>query len=917
MVRSGLAELAVEVLHNSGDDTNPDWLVGSGYVVRDNLVLTAAHTVGINGELLVRFAGADEKPARLCRFPDGRPALDEGLDLALVEISGQVPLGPPVGFVRLDLDPPPGAPNVGGCWGIGFPWLQEKRRDRRAKPVRESRRLDGYLPAGEGMVEHLATLRVQDAPADIPIGDLQGTPWEGISGTVVFAGELAVGVVLEHHRRGGINSLTLMPIARLDELDNAGSWWELLGVDDPQALAVLPERGQVTDSGFHAQLTHHAEAMLRDERYQQWMVPGPDGPVVRAVQPHATRYRGPAAKAEPLLHLLAGSAPKIRVVLLGAPGGGKTTALELFGCNLLRGPRNTIASQERPLPILVNLRDYAGEPSLLPVIRNALRQHGVLKPSEQETELLLDYYNCVVLLDGLNEIGSGKRENIVTAINRLTAAHPESGIVASCRITDFEDFESSLTAFQLLRLTEWQPDQIVQFLAKFANCGAEGLTDDLDRLDDPSILSNPFILSLVARLGRKIDPHMQQVDILREYVHGERVLGSVPTRNGLRQKLLPTARRVAYAIRQNYQRKLSINNIFAEIEAERGMRGYEFEEMFAALHQAGLVISNDEDGWFRYEYLEEFLSAELMADRLSKEEVVRLAADIEWRQAVSLYFSMTGLSMVELEGFLGPEVDRWVRHRAASLLGERGDPRLDSMVRVPGGRFILGRDGGPPEEGPAHFITLGPFDIDKFPVTNIQYAQFLANTGRESPAHWIAGHLPPGTDNQPVTNVSWEDALEYATWAHKRLPTEAEWEKAASWAEDERKFHWPWGDQFDPARLNSDTSSRFWFGSPTPVGIYAHGASRYGLLDMCGNVWEWTSSAFKPYPYDPNDGREDHGYSRRRVLRGGSWRSTSPYFLTVTKRDAFVPSASLGGNVGFRCARDAKSGVLLSWTRKR
>src|SRR6266487_3004298 len=225
MARFGVAERAVEVLHNSGDDTNPDWSVGSGYVVRENLVLTAAHTVGTHGELLVRFAGTDEKPARLCRFPDGQSVMDEGLDLALVEMTGQVPPRPPVGFVRLDLDPPPGAPNVDGCWGIGFPWLQEKRRDRRAKPVRESRRLDGYLPSGEGMVEHLATLRVQDAPVEIPAGDLQGTPWEGISGTVVFAGGLAAGVVLEHHRRGGMNSLTLMPIARLDELDNAASWW--------------------------------------------------------------------------------------------------------------------------------------------------------------------------------------------------------------------------------------------------------------------------------------------------------------------------------------------------------------------------------------------------------------------------------------------------------------------------------------------------------------------------------------------------------------------------------------------------------------------------------------------------------------------------------------------------------------------
>src|ERR1700722_9363706 len=115
MTRFGVAERAVEGLHNSGDDTSPDWSVGSGYVIRGNLVLTAAHTVGTHGELLVRFAGTGEKHARVCRFPDGRPAMDDGLDLALVEITEQVPPCPAVGFVRLDLDPAPGAPNVDGC----------------------------------------------------------------------------------------------------------------------------------------------------------------------------------------------------------------------------------------------------------------------------------------------------------------------------------------------------------------------------------------------------------------------------------------------------------------------------------------------------------------------------------------------------------------------------------------------------------------------------------------------------------------------------------------------------------------------------------------------------------------------------------------------------------------------------------
>jgi formylglycine-generating enzyme required for sulfatase activity/energy-coupling factor transporter ATP-binding protein EcfA2 len=899
----------VALIRYVAPDSTPS--VGSGLLVDERVVLTADHVAEGSGHL-VEFGGGTREVVTVLR--SGTP----DVDLALLSLRDPVEIIGRMAFARVDRSR---VDRVSECVAVGFPRWKKDGNQRRSAQV------DGLVPTAEGLESTadsglqigLLTLvgnRIPGAP-EIPVGTLTDktmNPWGGMSGAGVVASDMVIGVVRSHNLAAGGQSLTITPLTALDRLPSElrQQFWDSLGVPDPGLLPALPAAiarpGPVAGSGFRDQLARHAEGMLRDERYRQWTVAGPDGPVARAVQPRAMLYRGSSAAPEPLLQVLARSALPMRVVLLGEPGGGKTTALELFSCDLLRGSKNAIASQARPLPILINVHNYAGESSLLPLIRDALRQYGVLKLSEAETELLLDHYNCAILLDGLNEVGSGSRSAIGRALNRLATGHPEASIVASCRITDFGDFESDLTGFEILKLAEWRPDQIAQFLAMFADGSAYVSVSELDRLDDPSILSNPFLLSLVTRLGRRIDLHMQRVDVLREYVRGERVVGKVSTHSGVRQKLLPTARRVAYAIQQNRQRKLSIDNIFAEIEAERGARGYNSEEMFSALHQAGLLTSDLQDGWFRYEYLEEFFSAELMADRLNQEEVVRLAADIGWRQTISLYFSMAELSAAELEGFLGPDVDRWIRYRAATLLGERGDPRLDSMVRVPGGHFILGRDDGPTDEGPAHCITLGTFEIDKFPVTNIQYARFLANSGRESPPHWTASGFPSGTANQPVTNVSWEDALAYADWANKRLPTEAEWEKAASWADDERKFRWPWGDQFDPARLNSDTSSRFWIGDTTPVGIYAHGASRYGALDMCGNVWEWTSSVFKPYPYDPYDGREENGDTGRRVLRGGSWRSTSPEFLTVTKRDAFTPSASWGGNVGFRCVGDAISG---------
>jgi formylglycine-generating enzyme required for sulfatase activity len=891
--------------------------VGSGLLTDERVVLTADHVAEGSGHR-VEFDGGTRDVLTALR--SGTP----DVDLALLTLRDPVAGIGPAAFARVDRGR---VDRVSDCVAVGFP------RWRKDGDQRRSAQVDGLVPTAEGLESTadaglragLLTLvgnRIPGAPA-IPVGtlgDKAASAWGGMSGACVVARDMVIGVVRSHNLAAGGQSLTITPLTALGRLppDLRQRFWAALGVPDPGRLPALPVAAAgpepVASAGFAARLARHAAAMLADERYRQWTAPGTGGPAAGAVPPRAVPYRGSAARPEPLLARLARPEPPARVVLLGEPGGGKTTALELFACDLLRASPGAAASPPRPLPVLVNLHDYAGEPSLLPLIRDALRQYGVLQLSEPETESLLDQHSCVILLDGLNEVGSERREKVVIAVNRLATAHPEAGIVASCRITDFGDFETDLTTFEYLRLAEWQPDQTIQFLVAFAEDGARDLIGELDRLDDPTVLSNPFLLSLVTRLGHKIDPHTRRVDVLREYVRGDRVTGKVPAQHGIRQKLLPTARRVAYATQRTSQRKLPVDDILAEIAAERGARDYTPYAMFTALHQAGLLTSDDEDGWFRYEYLAEFLAAELMAGRLSPEEVVKLAAEPGWRQAVSLYFSMANLSAAELGGFLAPEVDRWVRQRAATLLGEHGDSRLDSMVLVPGGPFTLGRDDGPPEEGPAHRVTLGAFEIDKFPVTNVQYARFLADSRREPPPHWAANRVPRGTANQPVTNVSWEDALAYAAWAGKRLPAEAEWEKAASWAADERKSRWPWGDQFDPARLNSDTSSRFWVGDATPVGIYPHGASRYGVLDMSGNVWEWTSSLFKPYPYDPHDGREERDGTGRRVLRGGSWRSTSPEFLTVTKRDAFTPSASLGGNVGFRCARDAASGDDLHGT---
>jgi formylglycine-generating enzyme required for sulfatase activity len=207
-----------------------------------------------------------------------------------------------------------------------------------------------------------------------------------------------------------------------------------------------------------------------------------------------------------------------------------------------------------------------------------------------------------------------------------------------------------------------------------------------------------------------------------------------------------------------------------------------------------------------------------------------------------------------------------IRSRAGSILGALGDPRdLDEMVAVPEGTFIMGK------ERTRHKVNIHAFRIAKYPVTNHQYAQFIAATGHEPPSHWRGKTPPREIYNHPVVNVSWYDAREYCAWLSTvrgeivRLPTEAEWEKAARGA-DGREY--PWGTAPEPNRANYGGS----IGDTSAAGCFPTGASPYGCEDMAGNVWEWTSSIYKPYPYDSMDEPEDSGAGGKRTLRGGAWR---------------------------------------------
>ncbi len=228
------------------------------------------------------------------------------------------------------------------------------------------------------------------------------------------------------------------------------------------------------------------------------------------------------------------------------------------------------------------------------------------------------------------------------------------------------------------------------------------------------------------------------------------------------------------------------------------------------------------------------------------------------------------------------------------------------MIKIPAGEFVRGTNNRLPDEGPQHKVTLPTFLIDKFEVTNLQYKKFLDATRRGAPDHFVNGQIPDGKADHPVVFVTWHDAKAYCEWAGKRLPNDKEWEKAARGL-DGRTF--PWGEVFDINKVNSPVrwGNLNLIGDTTPVGAFEGGKSPFGLYDVSGNVWEWTSSNYEQYPGNTRPSENYNG--NYKVLKGGSWWDCSFYQCGISaplyNRSFFHPMTK-NNSFGFRCAKDAK-----------
>ncbi len=243
------------------------------------------------------------------------------------------------------------------------------------------------------------------------------------------------------------------------------------------------------------------------------------------------------------------------------------------------------------------------------------------------------------------------------------------------------------------------------------------------------------------------------------------------------------------------------------------------------------------------------------------------------------------------------------------LTSELIDSKGVSMRLIPAGEFTMGSDDDNDSRNQSHSVYLDAFYMDVYEVTNASYAECVAAHACEPP-HYARTDFRPAYfgdshyDDFPVIYVDWTMAGTYCEWRNARLPTEAEWEKAAR-GTDKRSY--PWGEGISCAQANfdgdPDDPATFCVGDTSKVGSYESGMSPYGLYDMAGNVFEWVSSLNKPYPYDALDGREDPMQRGSRVIRGGSWNE-GPNDQQVFYRSWLDPALSESA-IGFRCAKDA------------
>ncbi len=313
--------------------------------------------------------------------------------------------------------------------------------------------------------------------------------------------------------------------------------------------------------------------------------------------------------------------------------------------------------------------------------------------------------------------------------------------------------------------------------------------------------------------------------------------------------------------------------------------------------------------------------------KLNRKIVFRALAEYRLTEQKDLIKSGTFISLLKDEERTEPVNRTELTNSQETIYKDKIFTDIDGkeMILIPSGKFVFGFNSGEKDEAPEQIIKLDDFYVDKYEVSNSDYYVFVNKTNSKPPISWIDGKFKEGEDNFPVM-VSYYEAVKYADWTLKRLPTEEEWEKAARgtgldivkdsdgiFYVNEKPIIYPWGNKFDPSKINS---LEFWESKNIGTEIkkrYSKGllpvhtfqdvsVSPYGLVNICGNASEWTSSWYNAYKGSKYSSKM---FGRQvKVIRGGSWYCSREKVRATSREYGGIPNLYEDNIAGFRCVKD-------------
>jgi formylglycine-generating enzyme required for sulfatase activity len=370
-------------------------------------------------------------------------------------------------------------------------------------------------------------------------------------------------------------------------------------------------------------------------------------------------------------------------------------------------------------------------------------------------------------------------------------------------------------------------------------------------------------------------------------------------------------------VRELYQR-LVTDGFDVWLDEEKLMPGQDWDlEIRKAVRDSDVVVVCLSNGSVtKVGYVQKEIRFALdVADEQPEDTIYLIPARLEECKVPSRLNKWQWVDLFETKGLEKLKLSLNVRENILGIVSLSIEPQ---MVKIPAGKFLMGSTKGQAaqtikdgldakyveREQPQHTVELSEYSIGKYPITNLEYQAFLREVKHKPPQGWDGEQFPADKGKHPVVNVSWDDATAYCKWLsgktgkQYRLPTEAEWEKAAR-GEDGRVY--PWGESFDPKNANTDETK---IGGTSDVGRFSpQGDSPYGCADMAGNVWEWCNDWFSENEYKQRQEKKQKNpqgpqTGSYRVLGGGSFRD-GHWYARCASRYWFNPSY-LGRDHGFR-----------------